>query len=194
MLLASFRSFGEYRRATTGKTGPLRILRWPLLPLLLPLLAAACALPPAVTIASLAADGVSYVATGKSVTDHGISAATGHDCALLRPVLSDKPVCDTTPGEHARDVPVETGQAATPQPELAAAPPAPERAAAAGTHYLTVGSFLNRENAVHAAARYAALNARIVPAKVQGRQFYRVVVGPLSGEGAAALKLRLAAL
>ncbi len=171
----------------------MRILRWPLPPLLLPLLAAGCAVPPAVTIASLAADGVSYVATGKSVADHGISAATGHDCALLRPVVSDKPVCDTTPGEHAKDVPVETGQAATPHPDLAAAPPAPERAAA-GTHYVTVGSFLNRDKAVHAAARYAALNARIVPAEVQGRHFYRVVVGPLSGEGAAALKLRLAAL
>ena len=145
-------------------------------------------MPPAVTIASFAADGVSYVATGKSIADHGISAATGHDCALLRPVLSDKPVCDTTPGEHAKEVPVETGQAATPNPALAAPAPAP----VAATRYLTVGSFLNRDNAVRAAARYAALHATIVPVEVQGRQFHRVVVGPLSTEAAAALKLRLA--
>lgn len=42
------------------------------------------ALPPAVQLASLALDGVSYVATGKSVTDHAISAVTAQDCAMLR--------------------------------------------------------------------------------------------------------------
>jgi cell division septation protein DedD len=191
-----FRRFGENRRAATGKAGPLRTFWWLVPPLLLSLLAAGCAVPPAVTIASFAADGVSYVATGKSVTDHGISAATGHDCALLRPVLNNKPVCDTTPSEHAREVPVEAGQAATPNPGLAAAAPAPapEQAPAAGTRYVTVGSFLNRDNAARMAARYAGLNATIVPAEVKGRHFYRVVVGPLSGEAAAALTLRLAQL
>lgn len=159
----------------------------PVPPLLLLLLAAGCALPPAVTIASFAADGVSYVATGKSVTDHGISAATGHDCALLRPVLNDKPVCDTTLTAHAKEVPVEIGQAATPRPGLAAAPVAAAR-------YVTVGSFLNPDNAARMAARYAALNASVVPAEIGGRQFHRVVVGPLTGEAAARLQLQLAAL
>lgn len=42
------------------------------------------ALPPAVQLASLALDGVSYVATGKSVTDHAISTVTAQDCAMLR--------------------------------------------------------------------------------------------------------------
>lgn len=161
-------------------------------PLLLPLLAAGCAVPTAVTIGSFAADGVSYVATGKSVTDHGLSAATGHDCALLRPVLSDKPVCDTSLSAEARQVPVEAGQASAPRPDqpvLAATPPA-----AAKTRYVTVGSFLDPGNAARAAARYADLNAAIVPAEVQGRHFHRVVVGPMSNDAAAALKLRLADL
>ncbi len=53
--------------------------------LVLPLLfLTGCAIPPAVTIASLVLDGVSYVSTGKSTTDHAISAFANEDCALLR--------------------------------------------------------------------------------------------------------------
>jgi SPOR domain len=156
-----------------GGTGPL---------LLLPLLAAGCAVPPAVTVASFAADGVSYVATGKSVTDHGISAATGHDCALLRPVLDDKPVCDTTETAAAKLVPVEYG---------APAPP-PARADIPRDQYVVVGSFLDPANAARAVARYAPMKASIVDVEIQGRHFHRVVVGPLSTDEAAGLKLRLA--
>jgi hypothetical protein len=54
---------------------------------------AGCAVPPALTVASFVADGVSYVATGKSTTDHAISAVMRQDCALLR-VVQDKALCD----------------------------------------------------------------------------------------------------
>jgi hypothetical protein len=157
-----------------GGTGPLLLL--------LPLLAAGCAVPPAVTVASFAADGVSYAATGKSVTDHGISAATGRDCALLRPVLDDKPVCDTTETAAAKLVPVEYG--------APAARPAP--AEILRDRYVVVGSFLDPANATRAVAHYAPLKASIVDVEVQGRHFHRVVVGPLSNDEAAGLKLRLA--
>lgn len=159
---------------------------WSLFSLLfLLLLAAGCAVPPAVTIASFAADGVSYVATGKSVTDHGLSAATAEDCALLRPVLDDKPVCTMTETSAAKSVPVDyRGRPAAP----AAVAPAVVR-----TRYVMVGSFLDPANAVRAVARYAPLAARIVPAEVNGHQFHRVMVGPLSDDEAARLKLRLAA-
>ncbi|NKB47890.1 MAG: hypothetical protein GKS02_00850 [Alphaproteobacteria bacterium] len=60
--------------------------------LLAPLLTG-CAVPPAVTVVSLVADGVSYAATGKSTTDHAISAVAGQDCALLRAAQS-KNICD----------------------------------------------------------------------------------------------------
>jgi cell division septation protein DedD len=153
-----------------------------------------------VVIASYAADGVSYVATGKSVTDHGLSAATGHDCALLRPILKQKPICDTAETERAKDVRVENGKNSVPRPgsALAAGEPAAPRSAAPPTAtakrgYVTVGSFLSPDNAARVKARYAKLNAAIVPVEVQGKQFHRVVVGPLSGREAAALKLRLAA-
>jgi SPOR domain len=161
----------------------LRRVRWAGPALLLPLLAAGCAVPPAVTVASFAADGVSYVVTGKSMTDHGISAATGHDCALLRPVLDDKPVCDTTDTAQAQKVPVELHEAA-------AAAPVP--VAAVRDRFVTVGSFLDAANAERAASRYAPLRVRLVPAEVGGRLFHRVVVGPLSREEAASLRLRLA--
>lgn len=167
----------------------MRHLGWPVLPLLLPLLAAGCVLPPAVTVASLAADGVSYATTGKSVTDHGISAATGEDCALLRPVLNDKPICDSTLTARGKSVPVEQGSAAVPPPPEAA----PTETAMVRSQYVTVGSFLDPANAVRAAASYAPLQVNIVPAEVGGRQFHRVVVGPLSRDEASKLKLRLAA-
>jgi cell division septation protein DedD len=184
----------------TGVGCSLRTFPWICLPLCLPLVVSGCALPPAVIIASYAADGVSYVATGKSVTDHGLSAVAGHDCALLRPILRQKSICDTAETARAKDVRVENGKNSVPRPgsALAAAEPiaprparAPPRAAERG--YVTVGSFLSPDNAARAKARYAGLNVAIVPVEVQGKQFHRVVVGPLSGREAAALKARLAA-
>ncbi len=50
-----------------------------------------CGLPPVVTFASSAADIFSYLATKKTVTDHGISLALQKDCALLR--VLDGPIC-----------------------------------------------------------------------------------------------------
>jgi len=51
-----------------------------------------CALPAAVSIASYAVDGASFVATGRSMSDHGISILLREDCALFR-VLKGEPVC-----------------------------------------------------------------------------------------------------
>lgn len=151
------------------------------------LLPAGCALPPAVTLASLAADGVSYAATGKSVSDHGISAATGNDCALMRPVFTGKAMCqiDTARG---KDVPVEVGRAAVARPggpALASLGPAKDR-------YVQVGSFRDEQNAARAATRYAGLKADVRPVDAGGVRYYRVRVGPLSAAEESALKARLA--
>jgi len=51
-----------------------------------------CALPVGVTVASWAADGVSLLATEKSLLDHGISYVSGQDCALWR-VFTEDDVC-----------------------------------------------------------------------------------------------------
>jgi hypothetical protein len=60
--------------------------------LITPILLAGCALPPALHLASLAADGVSFIATGKSTTDHALSAVSSEDCAMLR-ALKEEAIC-----------------------------------------------------------------------------------------------------
>ena len=50
-----------------------------------------CALLPApVQIASLAADGISYIFSKKSVTDHGLSIVMQQNCALWRGVTEGR--------------------------------------------------------------------------------------------------------
>jgi hypothetical protein len=98
----------------------LRVASW-LVPTLLPLFAGGCALPAGLVIASYAADGVSYVASGKTVTDHGISAATGHNCAVIAAVINRKPVCETHETERGKTVVVEQGRASVPRPSAVAA-------------------------------------------------------------------------
>lgn len=59
----------------------------------LPILLGGCSLPPALTAASWAIDGVSYLVSGKSVTDHAISEVAQQDCALFR-VVQDREICE----------------------------------------------------------------------------------------------------
>lgn len=59
----------------------------------LPLLLGGCGLPPALSAASWALDGISYLATGKSVTDHAISQVAQQDCALFR-VVQGRELCE----------------------------------------------------------------------------------------------------
>jgi hypothetical protein len=49
------------------------------------------AVPPAVTIASYAADGISYLATGKSLSDNAVSEVADEDCVLLRAAMMRNP-------------------------------------------------------------------------------------------------------
>jgi len=58
------------------------------------------AVPPALQMASLALDGVSYVTTGKSVTDHAISTVTAQDCAMTRG-LKGEDICSANVVEVA---------------------------------------------------------------------------------------------
>ncbi len=52
-----------------------------------------CALPVPVQIASWALDGLSYLMTEKSATDHGISVLAQKDCAVLRVLWEPDEVC-----------------------------------------------------------------------------------------------------
>ena len=151
----------------------------------MPALLSGCGLPPAVAIASYASDGVSYIATGKSVTDHGLSAATGRDCALFR-IIKGKPICGDAPTQRAHPAPVEVGQRAT-LPEGN-----PVKSIATGHHYLVLGSFANRRNAERLAEGSHDGPVVVVTASVDGRVTHRVVAGPLSDGEVARLRHQLA--
>ncbi len=57
-----------------------------------PLVLGGCGLPIGIQIASLFADGVSFLATDKTLTDHGISLVANKDCALWR-IVKGEEVC-----------------------------------------------------------------------------------------------------
>jgi hypothetical protein len=59
----------------------------------IPLFLGGCGLPPAISAASWALDGISYLASGKSVTDHAISEVAQQDCALFR-VVQGRDLCE----------------------------------------------------------------------------------------------------
>ncbi len=63
-----------------------------LLIIVCPLFVGACAVPLPLQIATWAADGISYLMTSKSMSDHGLSAAVGQDCAVHR-VITEGAVC-----------------------------------------------------------------------------------------------------
>ena len=56
-------------------------------------LLSSCAIPSAVTSLGYALDGFSYMASGKGVADHALSASQNRDCALLRAVRGAE-ICD----------------------------------------------------------------------------------------------------
>ena len=98
------------------------------------LLLTGCALPVPVAMTSYAVDGIFLMGTGKTVTDHALSAATDQDCRLWR-AMGDKPVCmdpavpevGPATGDPAGLVAVTTAQPVPqtpPRPTVAAAPAA----------------------------------------------------------------------
>jgi hypothetical protein len=151
---------------------------------LVPALLSGCGLPPALMIASYAADGVSYVATGKSVSDHGISEVTGRDCALWR-VVRGRAICKDEPTQRADPAPVEAGQQATLPPGSE-----PAKAMAGRHHYLVLGSFADLRNAERLAAGRG--DRHVTEASVDGRLTHRVIAGPFSDREVARLQQRLA--
>jgi hypothetical protein len=67
-----------------------------------------CALPPALTIASVALSGTSYLTTGKGPTDHVLSVATDSDCDFLRTLATvpRTPLCITNPSTEVAALPI----------------------------------------------------------------------------------------
>ena len=96
------------------------------IPLILLLGGCVAAIPPAVTIASYAVDGVSVLVSGKSVSDHAISEIADQDCVMFRllefelPCRDYKEDVDETPSvEVANGASVDAGRDAVPSAQPA---------------------------------------------------------------------------
>ncbi len=50
-------------------------------------------MPAAFTVASLALDTGSYMMSGKTLTDHGLSFAMAEDCSMMRVLDEDAEIC-----------------------------------------------------------------------------------------------------
>jgi hypothetical protein len=84
-------------------------LRWLCL-FAIPVFLSGCAMPAAFTVASLALDTGSYVMSGKTLTDHGLSLAMEEDCSMVRLLDEDDAIC-----EEEQDY--EVAESLTPLPE-----------------------------------------------------------------------------
>ena len=164
--------------------------------ILAPILLSGCGIPPAITIASYVINGVSYAATGKSVSDHGISAVAGRDCATWRVIKGENP-CKGDPTERTEPAPVEEGQQATlptgePAPMVASASStSPSTTVAPRQRYLVLGSYMDRASADEIAAQFRDAKVVVFEVKVDGNVAHRVVAGPLSDVEVADLRDRL---
>ncbi len=160
---------------------------WILLPLMV---LSGCGLPPAIVIATYAADGVSYVSSGKSLTDHALSTVAGRDCALHR-IMTENLLCRGDVLENVGSVAVASAADETDRfgvelaprrleprwgPVLtASAAPGEATAATAEETYLVVASFSYWVNTQRFAEHHAILSPEVVPAMVDNEVVYRVV-------------------
>ena len=102
------------------------------------LLAGCAAIPPAVSVATWAIEGTSLAFSGKSVSDHAISAVARKDCAMWR-ILKGEPVCEDHPAENgparAAVTPLPAAPSEPARLDLAGAPPpADDRAPGVAIH------------------------------------------------------------
>lgn len=66
----------------------------------LALLVSGCGLPPAIVAFTYAMDGLSYASSGKSVSDHALSAAIDQDCSMFRAIQGEEICRDELPAQQ----------------------------------------------------------------------------------------------
>ena len=168
------------------------------------LLSAGCALPVPIQVASWALDGISYVMTEKSVTDHGLSAVVQKDCAVWRGVTEGE-LCrdwggdqrtlltalsnDASKNSIRHSVTMNAGQGFGAHPAISAASNKPQMSSlvqgakrfnepVAGI-YFVIGSLRTRDAAVNLAENHGVLLPTVLTATFQKKSIYRVVIGPV---------------
>jgi len=138
--------------------------------------------PPVVSVASYVADGGLYVATGKTMSDHGMTAATGHDCSIIRNFKAEGPICLDEIAQRPDPAPVDRGARGL-RPQLHFQP---------RDRYVALGSFANLDNAKRMVKLFGEFASTVTPVEVGGKQYHRVVAGPLNADEASLVKARLA--
>ena len=177
--------------------------------LALPLLLAACGgAGPALSIAVIAADAVSYSVSGKNMTDHAYSAITAMDCAMWR-MAKNEPVCKDRPLPEG--VRVATGGSMLVDPFVYDAPPRADETVGPAGHepsadalrpaarpepagrYLVLGTYTNRSESQRAVIRGRKFLPVITRLEDGDKTVYRVVAGPFAPDDAESMRRRLAA-
>ena len=180
-----------------------------LLALLLPVFIGACALPVPVQIISWAIDGFSYLATDKTVADHGISMVVDKDCALFRGVTegqvcrdeqdNDKPVM-TALSQSGADLDIEpaSGDAGKPLDFVEDWNSFPyagilqtrgldqekfytvsSARRSSVAYFFVLGQFTRQSNADNLTGLIPDLSPTVVPLYLGKRRIMQVVVGPV---------------
>ena len=169
----------------------------------------ACGLPTAVVVLG-AADGATFMSSGKSITSHTMTAVTQKDCSVLygftrgqfckekealyvNPYAdagTDKPKDGPTVAGSAQPVALLEPRYLTPAKEQ---PPAsPDRGAPNWT--LVLGTFADQGSAVELARRLKPQAGMVTPFIVKGETRYRVSTPPLKSGEAVGRQLNIAHL
>ena len=161
----------------------------------LPLQLSACAIPAAVVVTA-AADGVTFLSSGKSVTSHTLTAATDKDCSLLFGITRGEfckekeksngyayrdagfvlPNDDPTVGEHVTAPAAKRPEAGQPQ------------------WTLVLGSFADYRSAVDLARQVKPEQGLVTMTSVGGEVNYLVSTGPLRRDQDVGRQLNITAL
>lgn len=175
-----------------------------------------CVMPPIVNFASVALDVVSFMATGKSVSDHALSAVVDEDCAVFRAVTEQnvEAVCQAYASEEERQAaiaPAVTSAFKTVFVEPDKVPPgiddAPlpvalmdgigesaardERGENQPAIYLMIGNFPSLGGAEKLAARVTGISTVVAPAMAGDNRYFRVAAGPITAGETDAAQARL---
>ncbi len=176
--------------------------------LALPLLLTACGgAAPALSLAVIAADAISYSVSGKNMTDHAYSAITAMDCAMWR-MVKNEPVCMDRPLPEG--VRVAKGGSMLVDPFVYDDPPRADETVGPAGHepsadalrptarpgpagrYLVLGTYADRSESQRAVIRGREFLPVITRLEDGDRLVYRVVAGPFAPDDADSMRRRLA--
>jgi hypothetical protein len=149
--------------------------------LLLPLFVSGCAVPSALTLAGYTVESASYMKTGKTVSDHAVSAVAGGDCQLLHGVTKGQ-TCKSE--KYSKKL---AGNVSDGRQKKVAKRPTKSKSRQIGLHHskrpadkwvVVVGIFSDLLIARKSAAAVAPEKTMIVTAIVDGDVVYKVTSLP----------------